>query len=192
MRRLSKLNPEEKKRLNEKIENLKKEKDATIQKLKEELKELQSKQTTEEPSETKSTERENIEELNKHTEALIEQLAKKIAELTDAQKLVNIPKEEIESELQILESQDSGFLSLVINAADLYGKDEFKDSFEELLKYQPDDKFMFGVVFTKMEGDYKYLDEFLQNPDIIPEKIYEDALISEITKKITIPTHQTP
>jgi hypothetical protein len=214
-RRLKEKTPEQKKKLTEKmdarIKSLQERKDAEIRKLNEEIQELKSKQTTQDTNESKSTEESNesksteeskesksteshdIEELNRRTEELIEILDKKIADLSRLQKLVNSP-EELDSELQILESQDTGFLSLVIDAADLYGKPEekekFKDSFNKLLDYHPDNKFMFADVFAKMEqgqGNEK-LDNFLKNLDTIPDDLFKDLLILEITRKITIPT----
>ena len=105
------------------------------------------------------------------------------------QNLVNSPEE-----LQILESQNRGFLKLVIDAADVYEKPEFKDSFKQLLDYRPDNKFMFADVFAKMEqyqGNKELLDKFLQNLDTIPEDLFKDPLNLEIKNKITIPIPQT-
>ena len=87
----------------------------------------------------------------------------------------------------------NGFFKLVIESSDLYEKDGFKEGFEELLNYQPDKDFKFGYVFSQIEqGDYTYLDDFLKNKDIIPEKIYEDDLISQIKGSLAFkPVPQT-
>ena len=81
----------------------------------------------------------------------------------------------------------------MIESSDLYEKDGFKEGFEELLNYQPDKDFKFGYVFSQIEqGDYTYLDDFLKNKDIIPEKIYEDDLISQIKGSLAFkPVPQT-
>lgn len=207
LRRLSKLDQEGKKRLNEKmnlqIQKLKTKHQADVDELNKEIEQLRSRstQTTSAQSidiEAKSTEAQYIEELNKRTEVLTEQLAKKIAELTDAQKLVDTPKEEIDAELTLLESKEdpNEFLSLVIKSADLYGKPEFKASFEELLKYQPkeekpEDKFMFAYVFNEIETnktDYDYLEDFLKQYTI-PDQT--DTLITQIMETSFKPAPQT-
>jgi len=187
--KLKQLRENDKQRLTDKIRSLQEEKEAEIRKLNEKIEELKSRKSTEESKDTQSH---DIEELNRRTEELIEILDKKISELSRLQKLVNSP-EELDSEIQILESQDTGFLRLVIDAADLYGKPEFKDSFNKLLDYRPDNKFMFSDVFAKMEQDQgnKELDNFLQKLDKIPEDLFKHQLISDITKKITIPIPQT-
>jgi hypothetical protein len=208
IRQLSKLNQltqDEKRRVNEKLMRLKANFDSKNKKLQGELDKLRSKlrskttTSTEESKDTESryTDIEYIEELNRRTEELIETLEKRLAELARLQKLVNSPEE-----LQILESQDTGFLSLVIDAADVYGKIEekpeekenFKIMFNKLLDYPPDNKFMFADVFAKMEqdqGNKELLDNFLQKLDKIPDDLFKNPLISEITKKITIPIPQT-
>jgi hypothetical protein len=199
LRRLSELKPDKKKILNEKmnlqIQQLKTTHKADIDELNTEIEQLRS--TSAQATDTQSIEAERIEELNKRTEVLTEQLAKKIAELTDAQKLVNTPSQEIDSELKLLESQEepTGFLKLVIESANLYGKPEFKVSFEELLQYQPEDKFMFAYVFKEIEKnktDYEYLDEFLKTQLKIPEQIEQDDLFPKIMGSLTFkPSPQT-
>ena len=181
--------------MNLQIQQLKTKHKADIDELNTEIEQLRSRST--QATDTQSIEAERIEELNKRTEVLTEQLAKKIAELTDAQKLVNTPSQEIDSELKLLESQEepTGFLKLVIKSADLYGKPEFKVSFEELLQYQPEDKFMFKYVFNEIETNktkYDYLDEFLKAQVKIPEQIEQDKLFPQIMGSLTFkPSPQT-
>jgi hypothetical protein len=201
LKKIKQLTKEDKKRLtqkmNEQIRGLQERKDAEIRKLNEEIQELRSRQNIQDTNESKSTESHDIEELNRTTQALIVTLETRIAELSRLQKLLNSPEE-----LQILESQNTGFLRLVIDAAYVYGKieenpeekEKFKDSFKQLLDYRPDNKFMFADVFAKMEqgqGNKELLEKFLQNLDKIPEDLFKDQLISEITNKITIPIPQT-
>ena len=116
---------------------------------------------------------EEHDNMKKEIERLQALLKTKPEELTDK---IKTKEEEVQ-----LQQETNEFLLLVIKAADLYEKDEFKDGFDDLLKYQPDDKFMFNYAFSQIEqGDYKYLDNFLMNQDKIPEKIYEDPLILQI------------
>lgn len=206
LRRISNLTQEEKKRLNEKMESkikeLKTKHQADVDELNKEIEQLRSRntQTTSTQSidiDVKSTEAQYIEELNKNTEVLTEQLAKKIAELTDAKNLLDTPKEKIETELTLLESQEApnGFLKLVIESADLYEKDGFQKRFEELLNYQPKDKFMFKYVFNEIETNktnYEYLEEFLKNQVKIPKQIEKDHLFPQIMGSLTFkPVPQT-
>jgi hypothetical protein len=91
---------------------------------------------------------------------------------------IETKKEEVEEQ-----QETNKFLLLVINAADLYEKEGFEESFDHLLDYQPDDKFMFDYAFSQIEqekGKYEYLDEFLRNPVKMPDQIYNDQLIPQI------------
>lgn len=126
-------------------------------------------------------------------EELIEQmtedqgnLRREIERLTG---LLNAKPEELTQQIEkkkeeVEEQQETNkFLLLAIKAADLYEKEGFKESFDDLLNYQPDDKFMFGYAFSQIEqekGKYEYMDEFLMNLVKIPDQIYNDQLIPQI------------
>lgn len=119
-------------------------------------------------------------------------------EIERLQSLLKAKPEELNDKIKTkqeevqLQQETNEFLLLVINAADLYEKDKFKESFDHLLKYQPDDKFMFNYAFSQIEqGDYKYLDNFLMNQDKIPDQIYVDPLILQIKGTLAFkPTSQ--
>ena len=209
LRRISNLTQDEKRRLTQKmnseIERLRKKNDTKVNDLNRQIQELKARsiQTTDKGA--GSIDAANIEEMNKRLIELTDILDAKLYELEDAKKLLDTPKENIDSELKMLESkQDSnGFLKLVIESADLYeteNKEEFKASFEKLLNYQPkeynpDDKFMFKYVFNEIETNkpnYDYLDEFLKTQVKIPEQIEQDKLFPQIMGSLTIkPAPQT-
>jgi len=105
--------------------------------------------------------------------------------------LLNAKPEELTQQIETkqeelkVQQETNEFLLLAINAADLYEKEGFKKSFDDLLNYQPDDNFMFKYVFSQIEqeqekGKYEYLDEFLRYPVKMPYQIYNDQLIPQI------------
>jgi len=99
--------------------------------------------------------------------------------------------EQLQFQRALIEARANGesddFLSMLIKSADLYGKPEFQDSFDKLLKYQPEeenpeDKFMFAYVFNEIETNktkYDYLEDFTKQYKI-PEQIEQETLLSQI------------
>jgi len=134
--------------------------------------------------------KENEEKNGELMEKMTEDQVKMRREIERLKGLLNATPEELTQQIEkkkeeVEEQQETNdFLLLVIESANLYEKEGFKEGFDKLLNYQPDDNFMFKYVFSQIEqgeqGKYEYLDEFLRYPVKMPNQIYNDQLIPQI------------
>jgi chromosome segregation ATPase len=166
-------------------ESSEEEKQKMVEEMNKKLSESEQKYQDEMAKLKEKNEEENGELIEKMTEDQVK-MRKEIERLTG---LLNAKPEELKQQIETkqeelkVQQETNEFLLLVINAADLYEKEGFKESFDDLLNYQPDDKFMFDYAFSQIEqekGKYEYLDEFLRIPVKMPYQIYNDQLIPQI------------
>jgi DNA repair exonuclease SbcCD ATPase subunit len=146
------------------------------------IKEEEKEELQKEILELKKKSEKEKDELKKQIDELKSYLTKSKDELISKKEEFEENVEQLQFQRALIEARANGesddFLSMLIKSAYLYGKEEFQASFDKLLKYQPEDKFMFAYVFNEIETkNYDYLEDFL-NTRKIPEQ--PNTLISQI------------